>query len=190
VSLADAERTCVACRAQAERHELVRLVLGPDGAAWIDYRAKLPGRGAWVHPSKECVEAVERKPGLLARAFKATPPKVELIEGLRRLVAEAALDGVAQAAAAGALFVGADAVEIGFERSEIAQVVCASDASERTVEAARKRAGETVPVVIAPWDREALGARMGRGPVAVLGVGRQEAARHLRRQLRRLRSLG
>src|SRR5262245_33629152 len=40
-------RTCVACRAEAARGELVRLVEAPDGAIAVDVGARGPGRGAW-----------------------------------------------------------------------------------------------------------------------------------------------
>ncbi|NNG96594.1 DUF448 domain-containing protein [Gordonia araii NBRC 100433] len=56
---------CLGCRGRADRAQLVRVIArrGPDGpVVEVDHRKTLPGRGAWLHPSSECVsEAVRRK---------------------------------------------------------------------------------------------------------------------------------
>ncbi|WP_449277693.1 YlxR family protein [Leucobacter sp. GX24907] len=63
-------RTCVACRVCAPRAELLRVVLR-DGRLIADDRKVLPGRGAWVHPTAQCLErAVSR--GVFSRALKVS----------------------------------------------------------------------------------------------------------------------
>lgn len=53
-------RTCVACRKRASRSDLLRVV-SRNGKLIADDRAVLPGRGAWVHPSGQCLKkAVQR----------------------------------------------------------------------------------------------------------------------------------
>lgn len=52
-------RTCLGCRARTEPAHLVRIV-GVDGAAVVDPDRRLPGRGAWVHPSQQCAERALR----------------------------------------------------------------------------------------------------------------------------------
>ncbi|MFT4234065.1 MAG: YlxR family protein [Microbacterium sp.] len=47
-------RTCVACRARDSRSSLLRVVSVGDGLV-VDERAVLPGRGAWVHATSECI---------------------------------------------------------------------------------------------------------------------------------------
>ncbi|MEO5920556.1 MAG: YlxR family protein, partial [Pseudolysinimonas sp.] len=42
-------RTCLGCRQRAPRSSLLRVV-ARDGRAVVDTAARLPGRGAWVHP--------------------------------------------------------------------------------------------------------------------------------------------
>ncbi|MGR4009350.1 YlxR family protein [Leucobacter sp. 1207-22] len=66
----DAVRTCVGCRARAERDVLLRVVV--DGGQLIaDDRAVLPGRGAWVHPTAKCLsQAVQRR--AFVRALKVS----------------------------------------------------------------------------------------------------------------------
>lgn len=55
------QRSCVACRRTAAQEELLRYVLAPEGQLLVDYRHKLPGRGAYTCISRECmVTAVEK----------------------------------------------------------------------------------------------------------------------------------
>ena len=56
----EAVRTCVGCRARASRSDLLRVV-AVDSSLVIDERKAMPGRGAWVHPSDECVDAAIRR---------------------------------------------------------------------------------------------------------------------------------
>ena len=54
-------RTCLGCRQRADRSSLLRVV-ARDGVVTPDPSANLPGRGGWVHPTRECIEtAVKRK---------------------------------------------------------------------------------------------------------------------------------
>ena len=57
-------RMCVGCRKRDSITVLTRVVLasGRVNALVIDQARRLPGRGAWVHPTSECVgRAVSRK---------------------------------------------------------------------------------------------------------------------------------
>lgn len=66
----DPVRTCVACRARESRSELLRIVL-QDGRLIVDDRGVLPGRGAWVHPTAQCLsQAVTR--GAFPRALRVS----------------------------------------------------------------------------------------------------------------------
>ncbi|MES1170879.1 MAG: YlxR family protein [Actinomycetota bacterium] len=62
-------RTCVGCRQRAARSDLVRVALDGDRVV-IDEAATLPGRGAWLHRSPECLElAIKRR--AFPRALRA-----------------------------------------------------------------------------------------------------------------------
>ncbi len=57
-------RTCVGCRARVAKSDLLRVVAGEDeGIAFLipDPRGRLPGRGASVHPTPECLDLAERR---------------------------------------------------------------------------------------------------------------------------------
>src|ERR1700761_3616063 len=63
------ERLCVATRAVRPVADLIRFVVGPDGTAVPDLKAKLPGRGVWVTATQEALaEAIKRRAFL--RGFK------------------------------------------------------------------------------------------------------------------------
>lgn len=47
-------RTCVACRQERPKCDLIRLVKVPDGYVEIDMHGKKHGRGAYLCPSREC----------------------------------------------------------------------------------------------------------------------------------------
>lgn len=63
-------RTCVGCRKTGERTELVRLVRSTAGRVLVDKDKKLPGRGAWVHAERSCIEDVVKSNGF-SRSFRA-----------------------------------------------------------------------------------------------------------------------
>lgn len=53
-------RTCLGCRKRTDRSTLVRVV-ARDGEVVVDDSATLPGRGAWVHPTRECIDSALRR---------------------------------------------------------------------------------------------------------------------------------
>ena len=66
-------RTCVGCRGRDARSVLLRVVaVGPPGSlrAVPDPAARLPGRGAWVHPDPACLDLAERRRAFM-RALRA-----------------------------------------------------------------------------------------------------------------------
>lgn len=69
------------------QEELVRFVRAPDGAVLVDYRHKLPGRGAYLCLNRQCLErAVSRRQ--FDRAFKS-PCQPVTAEALTHALAQA-----------------------------------------------------------------------------------------------------
>ena len=69
-------RQCVGCREMRPKKELIRVVKSPEGAISLDFRGKLPGRGAYLCPDSVWL-ARARKSKALERAFaQAIPPEV------------------------------------------------------------------------------------------------------------------
>ncbi|HYZ69851.1 MAG TPA: YlxR family protein, partial [Mycobacterium sp.] len=67
-------RTCVGCRKRELAVELLRVVAvdgNGDQAVTVDPARKLPGRGAWLHPDPQCLDAAIRRRAF-ARALRIT----------------------------------------------------------------------------------------------------------------------
>lgn len=81
-------RTCVGCRHVVSPDQLVRVTVeqtphGPRAVA--DPFRRLGGRGAWVHPTRDCVtEAVRRR--AFRRAFRAAVDTEDLGHHLNAVV--------------------------------------------------------------------------------------------------------
>lgn len=64
------QRSCIACGAQSDKVELLRIVRAPEGFVAFDGTGRAPGRGAYVC-SENCFAAACRRKKL-DRALKAT----------------------------------------------------------------------------------------------------------------------
>lgn len=75
------QRTCIGCRAEQGKRELIRIVRTPEGAVKIDPSGRANGRGAYLHHSRACwVKAL--KGATIKNALKISPAKDD-IEALR-----------------------------------------------------------------------------------------------------------
>ena len=83
-------RQCLGCREMKPKKELIRVVRSPEGDVSLDFRGKLPGRGAYVCPAQECL-AKARKAKALERAFSAPLP-AEVWEALEQQMKEVPAD--------------------------------------------------------------------------------------------------
>ena len=64
-------RTCVGCRQEQPKRELVRIVRDLAGRVAVDPTGKRPGRGAYLCPEPDCWTAALRR-GALAGALRVT----------------------------------------------------------------------------------------------------------------------
>jgi len=53
-------RTCVGCRETKPKKELIRIVRTPEATVEVDVTGKKSGRGAYLCPSKECLQKAIR----------------------------------------------------------------------------------------------------------------------------------
>lgn len=79
-------RQCVGCREMKPKKELIRVVKSPEGQISLDFRGKLPGRGAYVCPDRACL-ARARKSKALERVFSVSLPN-EVYEELEAQMKE------------------------------------------------------------------------------------------------------
>jgi len=83
-------RQCLGCREHKPKKELIRVVRSPEGEVSLDFKGKLPGRGAYVCPLADCLSKA-RKSRALERAFDtALPP--EVYEALEQQMKEVPTD--------------------------------------------------------------------------------------------------
>lgn len=85
-------RQCLGCREMKPKKALCRVVRSPEGVVTLDTKGKLPGRGAYLCPSADCLKRA-RKSRALDRALDTTIPP-EVYDGLQsRLESEGTGDG-------------------------------------------------------------------------------------------------
>jgi predicted RNA-binding protein YlxR (DUF448 family) len=124
------DRTCIVARRPAEPDELIRFVVGPDGAVVPDLKRNLPGRGCWVTADREHVDKAAKK-GLFARAFKSEVSVPSDLGGMvDRLLAKSALGALGLARKAGVVALGATKVEASVRSGAALLVLHAAEASE------------------------------------------------------------
>lgn len=75
-------RQCLGCREMKPKRELIRAVKSPDGEVNLDFKGKMPGRGAYLCPNGECLKKA-MKSKALERAFSVHIPE-EIYEELRQ----------------------------------------------------------------------------------------------------------
>ena len=75
-------RTCVACRLEAGKGAMLRIVRRAEGGAALDRSGHATGRGAYLHDDASCIE-IARKRKALERALK-TPVGPEIWAELAR----------------------------------------------------------------------------------------------------------
>ena len=75
-------RQCLGCREMKPKRELIRAVKSPDGEVNLDFKGKMPGRGAYLCPNGECLKKA-MKSKALERSFSVQIPE-EIYEELRQ----------------------------------------------------------------------------------------------------------
>lgn len=167
------QRTCLGCRQVKDQDQLIRFVRSPDGDVLADLKGRLPGRGAYLCNSRECLEtAVSRKQ--FDRTFRQTCQSVTvdgLVDGIAQelLAHMASLLGMARKSAQ---FVsGGNAVQDALSRRKpLAVVILARDISPQIGEKVRRKAEAQNVVTTKLFDKIELGRILGRAQRSVVGL--------------------
>ena len=168
---ARSERLCIATRAVKPVEDMIRFVVGPDGAIVPDLRRKLPGRGVWVTATREALaSAVKRK--AFARGFKRPAGMPGDLVGLtEHLLERAALDALSMAHKARLVEIGFARVEAAAAGHDIAALVHAADAAPDGVRklagAVKRRPGRdaALPPAVTAFTSAQLDLALGRANV-------------------------
>jgi uncharacterized protein len=126
---AERTRMCAVTREIRPISELIRFVIGPDGAAVADVKNKLPGRGLWITATREALgEAIKRK--VFSRGSKReVRVSPDLTEQTERLLERAVLDALAMAGKASSVAAGFAKTEAALEHEEVIAVLHAAGAA-------------------------------------------------------------
>jgi len=194
------ERTCILTRRKADKDELIRLALGPDGTVAPDVRARAPGRGAWVGVTRSELDTANAKGRLkaaLQRAFKAQAVTVPADLGTRTEAAlrQYALDRLGMEARASNLINGAERIEAAARAGKVHLLIHAADAGDdgnRSLDQAWRVGGggpnKQTQGLIFPEPRTILSLALGRENVVHVALTDPAAAARVSIALARWRA--
>jgi len=186
------QRSCTACRREADKAVLLRFVCAPDGTVVPDLEQKLPGRGAYTCLSRSCLlQAVARRG--FQRAFKgrAGITDGQELAGMVQQQMERRISGyLSLAAKAGALVSGSESVERALKGAKpVYLLVLAGDISPAIADKWQSMADRLQLPVVQVFNKDAVGQLMGkdseRSAVVVMSDG---FARSLIRECERYRT--
>ncbi len=162
------QRRCLVTRRIADKGSLIRFVLGPGDAVLADVAGTLPGRGVWLSPERDVVDAACAK-NLFARGFR-TPVTVEadLADRIEQLLARRCLDLLGLARRAGVAGAGFEKVQAMLAGITCGALVIAADAGAD----GRRRLGRMVPEVpvVTLFAAAELAAALGREHVVYVAL--------------------
>ncbi len=149
-SAAGGERFCALTRTAKPVEDMIRFVVGPDGAVVPDLKRKLPGRGMWITATREAIaEAAAKR--VFTRGFKRdVRTGDDLAAQTEQLLARAALDALSIAGKGGTVASGFGKTEEAINKNEAVALIQASDGApdgRRKLDAVLRRNDRQIPVI-------------------------------------------
>lgn len=182
------KRTCLGCRKLFARTDLLRFVLAPQGTLLVDYKGRLPGRGAYTCVDSSCIaEAMRRRQ--FSRTFKREVLPVAddfIAHELSRQIQERICGLIGMARKAHQLLSGSslilDRLSAG---APLAFIIVASDVSDGIGEKVVGRATNRSVRFYRMFEKEFLGRLLGTGQRSVLALLPGSLAAAIRVELER-----
>lgn len=174
------QRSCVCCRKTQDKREFLRIVTDPGGEWVVDWRHRLPGRGAYLCPEPSCVAgAVER--GGLRHALSSKKPAAgdDLMNQVRDGFGARVLRMVGMATRSEGVARGRDAARDVLFKRRAFMAIMACDASGRTKRCFRSICTRQGIHFIELFDKKELGRATSRNELAVLAILSREIARKI-----------
>ena len=168
-----AQRSCLGCRQVFDQNGLVRYVLSPQGEILVDYRHKLPGRGAYTCLDRSCIEsAVKRRQ--FDRAFRSNIRDLDpavLREAVRQQIRERILNLLGMARKSTNVISGSSLVMDSLGgRTGLALVLMADDVSAAIGEKVSAKAAMAGIPCFRLFDKGILGQVLGKGERSVVAL--------------------
>ncbi|MBW6512688.1 MAG: DUF448 domain-containing protein [Desulfuromonadaceae bacterium] len=165
------QRMCLACRTSADKQTMLRYVLSPTRELVVDYRQKLPGRGAYTCCTAKCVAQAASRKGF-QRAFRdaiLTVDSVELQATIGRIIEQRLINLLGMARKAGRLLIGANQVDDALRHGKrLGLLIITVDASAATEKKLVARADKIA--VLRLMEKVALGALCGKSQTSAVGL--------------------
>lgn len=158
------QRSCLGCGVTKDKGDLLRYVLGPDKVLVPDLKGKLPGRGAYTCTSGTCLrQAVKRKRFNASFHDQLQPVDADrLLEGIRSHLLERIAGYLALATKAGKVSSGSDAVTAALKADKAGLLIVATDTAHESRNKAAFLAQAVGTPVMELFDKERLGALIGK----------------------------
>lgn len=187
-----AERTCLGCRATLQREELVRYVLTPSGEVTVDYRKRLPGRGAYTCISRTCLATAVQK-RQFNRAFHKDAVRAEvatLTGELSAQIAERVFNLLGMARKSRQVLSGGSLVfDALHSKGQPALIILAEDISTDIAKKISHRAEACGVPLWHRYDKELLGRLLGKEERSVVAVQAGPLAEAIKTELFRLEQI-
>lgn len=187
-----ARRTCLGCRQVQAQEGLVRYVLSPDGELLVDYRHRLPGRGAYTCISSACIrEALRRRQ--FDRAFRRELPAVDdgaLLQTLQKQILQRVLNLLGMARKASQTISGSNQVLDSLSvPGRLSVVIMAEDLSAGIAEKVAGRAAMAGVKSARFFDKGTLGDLLGKGERSVVALAPGNLAAAIMTELSRYENI-
>lgn len=187
-----AQRTCLGCRQVLEQDRLVRYVLSPSGELLVDYRHRLPGRGAYTCLDSACVlGAVKRRQ--FDRTFRSEIRGLDgsaLLEAIREQIRLRALNLIGMARKSSHAISGSNLVlETLKGPASPVLVLLAEDVASSIAEKVTSRAAAAGIPCFRLFDKGTLGQVLGKGERSVVALTRGQLAETIKTELLRYENI-
>ena len=186
------QRTCVACRENKPQDQLVRYVVAPDGALMVDYRHRLPGRGAYTCCDVDCLRtAVEKQK--FQRSFRGhcrVGKFDDLFCQLRQALEQKIINLLGMGRKSSQVVSGSNAVSAGLRQgADFGVVLVTHDISPAIAEKISTLADRQKVECNRLLSKDLLGQILGKGERSVVAVVRGSLANAIRIELHRYMQL-
>lgn len=190
MGLSKAQRSCLGCRQVRDKTDLIRFVCAPDGTILVDYRHRLPGRGAYTCADRACLEQAVRRQQF-NRAFRRECKAMaasELFEAIRAEMLKRLENLLGMARKSGQSTAGSNAVLAAFSRPDPpAVVIFAEDISAGVAEKVERKARHQAAECLQMLDKAALGKISGRSECSVCALASGALAKNFLLEWKRYR---
>ena len=186
-----AERTCAGCRTVRDKIELIRYVCAPDGQLLVDYRQKLPGRGAYSCIDRNCIVASVKQGGF-SRSFKQSvvvPDAALLIETVVQSLQTRIINLIGMARKAGSVVSGSTSVLQELGKPNASLLIVAKDAAEGTAGKILNKGKGCDVTSIRLFDKQILGSAVGKDERSHLVLTNKQFARNIILEIDRLKNI-